>query len=83
MHIQCYPNPTTSFINIQYSITEEQSINISLYNIYGILLYDLFNGDKNRGTYCERYNLSTLPDGTYFIQFNSKKQKFAYKIIKN
>lgn len=71
------PNPTSSFINIQWEQSDKAQIR--LFNINGQLI------DVKKGVSLKNYKIdvSYLASGIYFLRINSKKGVFTKKVIIN
>ena len=81
--IKIYPNPTTGVLNlIQEIINNEQLTinNVEIFDIYGrkLSFHHLITSSSNH-----LINISTLPDGIYFIKIETKTGVFTRKIVKN
>lgn len=76
-NIQIYPNPTSNSINIMLP-NYTSNVNISLYNMLGkIIKSEQYSGQKLHITFPEN-----SPNGMYFIQIQTGKEKYISKIIK-
>lgn len=79
--INIYPNPTKDIANIIIGETSDKKINITLYNVLGeILFQDNFNCNKNLSNY--KIDLSSYPDGIYFVQLRSSLFTTTSKVVK-
>ncbi len=76
--IKVYPNPTSDYININF--TQKSDYDISIYNLAGELIYSKQIIESNK----ESINLNKFPAGTYlFVVKQVAEQKATtYKIIK-
>jgi len=77
--IRSYPNPVQSFSHILYTISENSSVNMRVYNMNGGMVCELVNEVKIPGEYEATYDVSKLTAGIYLIRliigdivFNSK-----------
>ncbi len=80
--IAVYPIPTNRYVNVDYALTEEQDLSVSLFNVTGKVVMSFHNSIMSGN---ERIDLSSYPNGVYFIQFlNQKTNKLrTFKIIKS
>jgi Concanavalin A-like lectin/glucanases superfamily/Secretion system C-terminal sorting domain/F5/8 type C domain len=71
--ISIYPNPATDFININ---TTEQIKNVFIANVTGQTVAVFAPNTQNK------YNISNLPSGIYFVNMQTNNQIIRQKIIK-
>ena len=58
-------NPSTL---IKYSIKERVNLNISVYNLQGRKVAELYNGMQNKGEHDVAFDASMLSSGVYFVK---------------
>ena len=75
-----YPNPFNPRVNIDYEINQDNIINISVYNIDGKLIDNLFHEYQNAGKYTITWNASKHPSSIYFIRASSGKNYLQKKV---
>lgn len=63
---QNYPNPFNPSTTINYSIADQQFVNLSIYNIVGEKVKELVNQEQNTGNYSVNFNAEGLSSGVYF-----------------
>ncbi len=63
---QNYPNPFNPSTTINYSIADQQFVNLTIYNIVGEKVKELVNQEQNTGNYSVNFNAEGLSSGTYF-----------------
>lgn len=63
---QNYPNPFNSQTVIKYEIPKKSNIKISIFDITGKEVYNLFNGTNTAGKYSLNFNSANLSSGIYF-----------------
>lgn len=73
-----FPNPSTDYININYSLSNEP-YDITIYNTIGQLLFN----KKNIIIQNNKLNITSFSNGLLLINIKSKNQNFYYKLIKN
>ncbi|ROL59440.1 T9SS C-terminal target domain-containing protein [Bacteroidetes/Chlorobi group bacterium ChocPot_Mid] len=61
------PNPANEFLDINYNLTENSWVTITLYNEVGINTAEIENKMINKGNYNIHYSLKDLSSGTYFL----------------
>ena len=77
VQFQLYPNPTSSIININYNVEEENSeVNIKVYNMVGEIVGEYTPQDQSEGQHSfeidlsSKMNLSDLKAGIYLCTLN-------------
>jgi len=65
---QNYPNPFNLETTISYSLPEEVDFTISIYDMNGKKVVDLFEGRKKTGVYILKWNALDFPSGMYFVR---------------
>ncbi len=69
--VSLYPNPASSFINLNIELKEHKDITIAIYNTQGQLMMQL--GEKAVKHYNKQIPTGTLPNGNYLINVRSKE----------
>ena len=64
--IKNYPNPFNGFTNIELTISKNAPVRILVYNLAGVLVNEIQNGELMVGTYSFGFNANQLPKGMYF-----------------
>ena len=76
-----YPNPSSDFINLQFSNLAAQKVEVNIFDINGRLVKKLeFNPSDSAE---QRIDISTFSNGTYFINGLIDNKEFVKKFIKN
>ena len=78
---QNYPNPFNSETTIKFSITENSSVRIKIYDITGKEISALINQYLGKGIYSIKWDASDLPSGIYFYTLETDKNKTTKKMI--
>lgn len=73
-----YPNPTESFVNVELKSEYAKNASVQVYNLIGEKLIELTDLKTN----LQKIDLTNLPAGGYFIQYNSGNGVSARKIFK-
>ena len=68
---QNYPNPFNLETSIAFSIPEATEVIISIYDMNGRKITDLFAGKKESGVHTLRWHALDVPSGVYFIQMRA------------
>lgn len=81
---QNYPNPFNPTTNIRFTLPVHSYVNISVYNLIGQLVNELFNGDLSSGSHVVSFNASNLSSGIYFysITANSESTGENFRLTK-
>ena len=81
--VEINPNPTTSWIDVSFLIEQQKTFHISIYNIAGNVVYSIPNLISSQGINEIRINeISSLPNGVYFIQLQGKNISKTVKLVK-
>lgn len=81
--VNVFPNPSSKELNIDFSISKNKSVSISITDITGKEVLKLLNvRDYNKGSYTLSYDISSLSDGAYLINFKSDGNIVTKKFIK-
>ena len=78
--INVYPNPATSFVNVEVISDKAQQFNASMVDMMGKTVYvDQINHDGGTGMY--KINVNNLAKGVYFLHLNSENGSTVQKIV--
>jgi uncharacterized repeat protein (TIGR01451 family) len=78
--LTAYPNPASNFVNAQFVATSDSEGTISLYSIQGKKVFET-SQQFHKGWNSTVLTLTKLPQGTYFIQYQTEQQIARKKII--
>jgi len=73
--LNCSPNPFKEYLNIDYSISEASKIEISIYSIFGSLLWEFTAADQHPG----KYQVNWKPE---WIKENSCPSEVLYCVLR-
>jgi hypothetical protein len=68
---QNYPNPFNPSTTINYSLANEEHVNLIVYDIMGREVAELVNEDQAAGTYSFDFDASSLASGMYFYKISA------------
>ncbi len=68
---QNYPNPFNPTTIINFTIPEDNFVQLKVYDLLGKEIVSLVNEYKNKGSYKVEFNANELSAGTYFYQLKS------------
>jgi hypothetical protein len=78
--VNVYPNPATSFVNVEVTSDKAQQFSASMVDMMGKTVYvDQFNHDGGTGTY--KLDVNKLAKGVYFLHLNSENGQSVQKIV--
>ncbi len=75
-----YPNPLQGIANIQYEISREQKVLMSIYNSIGIKVMDLVDGYKFQGKHTLAFQTDHLSEGIYLLVLKTEDEQISYKL---
>ena len=80
--VRIYPNPSSSEVNIELQAPDELSnLDVNMYDISGRLIQRVYSGRLSGAKQSFRVDVSNLPNGLYFIQFNTPHGQFTEKLV--
>jgi len=85
--LSVFPNPMKEFTNVKISKTNSSQTKISVYNVNGKIIKDIFDGTLDKGNYNFLWNSddndgNIICKGIYFIVINQDKNYNVLKIVK-
>ena len=79
--LNIFPNPAQSYVNVDYRLEPGLAYDIRVINLVG---KEVFSRKVSRLSGTERVDLSTVPNGVYFVQISSGSKVFVTrKFLKN
>jgi len=87
-NLHIFPNPTSSSVNIEFELNEPTEISISIYDIYGKLVNNIFTGNLYKGMQDIEWNGnhidgSEVVSGLYFCEVSINGSREVTKIMVN
>ena len=79
------PNPASSFVNIRLEVKQNTNARnaVRLYDAAGRVVLDIpFAPDRGKQSRLQRVDISTLPDGCYFVAVEPSGQGRVQKVVK-
>lgn len=77
-----HPNPSSSYINIEFSLMKRERIGIQIYNSHGESVIQESNNEWPAGKHIINLNLNRLHSGIYYLQISGENGVERQKIIK-
>ncbi len=79
--LKVFPNPAAGNVNLEFNLSQMETVTISLYNSSGQKITNLIQDNFYTGKQKLTLNLSAYPDGMYWLQMNSAHRNQSNKII--
>ncbi|NJK95195.1 MAG: T9SS type A sorting domain-containing protein [Bacteroidales bacterium] len=78
-----FPNPSKGLTTISKKLTSACFVNVTVYNIYGQQIQNLYNSRVNAGTFKISFDSSEFTSGTYLIKLtvNSKSSETKMFVV--
>ncbi len=78
---QNYPNPFNPSTTIKFSIPENSTVELTVYNQLGEFIQTLVNEEKSAGSYEITFNAQDLSSGVYFYQIKANNFVSTKKLV--
>lgn len=78
-----YPNPFNPVTQIQFTITKDDFVKLSVYDLSGRLIKNLTEGYKTAGSHNITFDGSNLSSGVYLYTLQTSSDKITNKFILN
>lgn len=82
MSLSNYPNPCSDHTTLQYTLGEETTIRIVLYDMYGREVEEILNNQASSGTHTFNYQCSHLQEGVYICRLYAGAKVESLRIVK-
>jgi hypothetical protein len=79
--VKLYPNPTKDVLNMEFSTTDAEEVNITISNNLGEAVH-ILNNTYNEGIQRESIDMSSLANGYYFVTIRNGKKVETQKFMK-
>jgi len=79
--INLYPNPITNEATVDVNLNEASKIAITVYDISGKVIANIFSGEMNSGSNTIKIDTSNLPSGIYYASIISENSKKNLKMV--
>jgi PKD repeat protein len=78
-----YPNPAAETSVISFSLDEKQPVKITLHDVLGRSVQDIFSGEPDAGNQQVSISCAGLESGVYFIRMETVRGTITRKLIVN
>lgn len=68
---QNYPNPFNPSTTIVYDLPVRSQVRVTVYDVMGREVSELFNGMREAGSYSHVWNATNLATGMYFLRLQA------------
>jgi hypothetical protein len=76
-----YPNPFNGMVSIEYEIDREADIRLTIHDLQGRVVRELFRGHLSFGRYSSIWQAKDIPSGLYFIMLESGGRRQIKKVL--
>ena len=76
-----YPNPFNPSTTINYDLSAEGAVNITIYDALGRTVSELVNGVRNAGSHQINWNASDQASGAYFLRMTAGSYTSTQKLM--
>ena len=76
-----YPNPFNPKVNIEVDIASNEIFNLSIYDLQGALVQELYDGTKGIGRHLYSWDASMHSSGIYFVRLSNNNTYKSNKIM--
>ena len=85
-NLTCYPNPFNPLTTISYDLSQSSNIEISIYNVKGQVVKNLFSGFLDKGNHNIVWNgtdksNNKASSGIYFVQLKANENLLTQKVL--
>jgi len=78
-----YPNPSKDEFSISVNLSQPETVNLSIYSMFGQKLSVLFDGKSGSGIHTFSWDVSNVSKGIYFYRLQVGNSVETGKLIKN
>jgi hypothetical protein len=79
--LSVYPSPASSSFTIEYTLPENGSISISLYDLSGRRVSTVFEGETAAGRHAFSFDASTLTPGVYLVHLDADGGTLTRRVV--
>lgn len=82
LQVAAFPNPSADFVNVSFHLPEEAAVELSLFDISGNKIAVLTEEKGFAGDISRKFDLSSYPDGIYFLRLTANGNTAVKKVVK-
>ena len=80
--LHVFPNPASDFFHVNFTLTEQQQIEVVLFDLNGKQVHELLSGETCiAGNHSKILNAQHIPPGAYFLRISGNGGKLAQKLV--
>jgi hypothetical protein len=83
IHFAVYPNPVLAEANVEYALTSDADVTVSVYNSLSQLVYTKQLGKQAPGTHNATVETNNLESGMYIMKISAGNNVSTQKFVKN
>jgi hypothetical protein len=76
-----YPNPASTFANLEMNVAKKGNVSVKIYNVTGQIVAKVANQEYAAGKYNLKVNLENLQSGMYVINMTTADGSITKKIM--
>ena len=80
--IEVYPDPASSKLTVAFTLSEKSTINLSVYDVRGVRMYNEQLKDQPAGPQKMELNISSFQEGMYILRVTTDKMAVTKNFIK-
>ena len=80
-NVNVFPNPANNKLNVGFSLSKHETVNIRLYDIYGKLIETILNDSKPQGDYTLSFDVNKYAAGLYFLNLSAGESTTVKKVF--
>ena len=81
LHLRNYPNPFITTTTFEYTVPEDQEVELSVYNTLGKVVFSYGKAYRTKGIYTENFDATSLPAGIYFYTLKLKNSSITERMV--
>lgn len=82
LDLKVYPNPVSTSITIEYELSKDSHVLITVYNTLGQKVLNILNTTMREGRHTISWNTGDHPQGVYIIQLITPKGSKSVQVVK-
>ena len=82
-NLEVYPNPVSNNVNIEFNLTEQTNVTVSITDLLGKTIASVVSEEMNAGNNQINYATSAIPNGVYLLKINTENTLQVRKMVVN